>query len=263
MEFEAFKNRVLTSFHLDLNSYKEKQLKRRLDSYLSRLKMANYGELFSRMTANRISYEEFLDYLTINVSEFFRDPQRFSELQKEYLPKLINNRNNIKIWSAACSNGSEPYSLAIIIEELGLSGRSKIIATDIDRQILNKAEQATYLRDSLKNVTAARLERFFIQAGESFALKEALRRKVTFRHHDLLSGEYDNNYDLILCRNVTIYFTKEAQEVIYRRFNNSLTNGGILFIGGSEMIFNYKELGFEKLSTCFYRKGAPNNKPKI
>jgi len=254
MEFGAFKNRVLKFFHLDLNSYKEKQLKRRLDSYLSRLKMTDYGELFNQMADNRLSYEEFLDYLTINVSEFFRDPHRFNELQKKYLPELVNSRNYIKVWSAACSNGSEPYSVTIIMEEFGLSGRSKIIATDIDRQILNKAEKATYSRESLKNVSPARLERFFSNTGESYTLKEALRRKVAFRHHDLLSDEYDKNYDLILCRNVTIYFTKEAQELIYRRFYNSLTNGGILFIGGSEMIFNYKELGFEKLSTCFYRK---------
>jgi len=257
MEFEVFKNRVMTSFHLDLNSYKEKQLKRRLDSYLGRLKMADYGELFSRMTVSRLSYEEFLDYLTINVSEFFRDPQRFNELQKKFLPELANSRNNIHVWSAACSNGSEPYSVAIIMEESGLSGRSKITATDIDRQILNKAERAVYAKESLKNVSPGRLEHFFERAGESFTLKDAIRRKVYFKHHDLLSGEYGKNYDLILCRNVTIYFTKEAQEVIYRRFNNALNNGGILFIGGSEMIFNYKELGYEKLSTCFYRKAAP------
>ncbi len=254
MEFGAFKNKVMTSFHLDLNSYKEKQLKRRLDSYLGRLKIAGYGELFNLMTVNRRSYEEFLDYLTINVSEFFRDPQRFTELQKVFIPELASGRNTIQVWSAACSNGSEPYSVAIIMEELGLSGKSKITATDIDRQILNKAERAVYAMESLKNVGKDRLERFFNREGESFALKDAVKRKVTFKHHDLLSGEYDKHFDLILCRNVTIYFTKEAQEIIYRRFNNSLNNGGILFIGGSEMIFNYKELGFEKLATCFYKK---------
>jgi len=256
MEFGAFKNRVMTSFHLDLNSYKEKQLKRRLDSYLGRLKIADYGELFNRMTVNRRSYEEFLDYLTINVSEFFRDPQRFNELQRVFIPGLANGKNQINVWSAACSNGSEPYSVAIIMEELGLSGRSKITATDIDRQILNKAEHAVYPRESLKNVSPDRLGRFFDRVGESFALKDAIKRKVAFKQHDLLAGEYDKHYDLILCRNVTIYFTKEAQEIIYRRFNSSLNNGGILFIGGSEMIFNYKELGYEKLSTCFYKKTA-------
>lgn len=256
MEFGAFKNRVMTSFHLDLNSYKEKQLKRRLDSYLGRLKIADYGELFSRMTANRRSYEEFLDYLTINVSEFFRDPQRFNDLQKVFLPELAKGRNQIHIWSAACSNGSEPYSVAIIMEELGLADRYKITATDIDLRIINKAEQAVYPRESLKNVNTDRLARFFDRVGESYALKGIVKRKVVFKQHDLLSGEYDKRYDLILCRNVTIYFTKEAQEIIYRRFNSSLNNGGILFIGGSEMIFNYKELGYEKLSTCFYRKIA-------
>lgn len=258
MEFGAFKNKVLTSFRLDLNSYKEKQLKRRLDTYLTRLKLKDYGELFSQLAADRGNYESFLDYLTINVSEFFRDPQRFEELQKRYIPELAAGKNQVRVWSAACSNGSEPYSVAIIMEELGLSGKTRITATDIDRQVLNKAAQARYTRESLKNVSPARLERFFDREGEAFTLKTPLKNKVSFRYHDLLSGDYEKGYDLILCRNVTIYLTKEAQDGIYRRFHKALNPGGVLFIGGSEMIFNYRELGFEKLATCFYRK--TNNK---
>lgn len=254
MEFGEFKNRVLSTFRLDLNSYKEKQLIRRLDSYRTRLKLNDYGELYNQLAADRRNYEEFLDYLTINVSEFFRDPQRFEELKKKYIPELTGSRNQLKIWSAACSNGSEPYSIAIILEELGFSSRSKIIATDIDRQILNKAEAGKYNRDSVKNVNPERLERFFSRNDDWLAIKDNMKQKVTFRHHDLLSGEYEKGFDLILCRNVTIYFTKEAQDGMYKKFNQSLNPGGILFIGGSEMIFNYRELGYEKLATCFYKK---------
>lgn len=249
-----FKNKVRAAFHLDLNGYKEKQLKRRLDTYLARQKAADYGELFNRLTTDRKSYEDFLDYLTINVSEFFRDPLRFEELKNKYIPGLATGKNRINIWSAACSNGSEPYSVAIIMEELGLSTRHKITATDIDRQILLKAQQARYTRESLKNVDSHRLEQYFDRDGESYTLKEKLRRKVDFRYHDLLSGQYDSGYDLILCRNVTIYFTKEAQDTIYKKFNRALNTGGILFIGGSEMIFNYRELGFYKMGSCFYQK---------
>ena len=254
MEFGVFKNKVLATFRLDLNSYKEKQLKRRLDSYLSRLKLNNYGALYNQLATDRRSYEKFLDYLTINVSEFFRDPQRFAELQNNYLPQLAASRNRLKIWSAACSNGSEPYSIAIILEESGLSGRSKIIATDIDKQILHKAEAGRYSREGLKNVSTERLKRYFSQVEQVYAINENIKQNVTFRHHNLLSGDCEQGFDMIVCRNVTIYFTKEAQDGMYKMFNRSLNPGGILFIGGSEMIFNYRELEFEKLSTCFYQK---------
>ncbi|TYO96287.1 CheR family methyltransferase [Desulfallas thermosapovorans] len=254
MEFNDFKARVMSAFRLDLNSYKEKQLKRRLDSYLVKLNLKNYGELFNQMVKERETYEKFLDYLTINVSEFFRDPLRFDDLQKKYLPALYNGHNQVKIWSAACSNGSEPYSVAIILEEMGLSGRSKIEATDIDRQILKKAMEANYSKDSVKNVSQDRLKRYFIPQGNLYALKDVIKRQVSFRYHNLLDNDYRGVYDLILCRNVTIYFTREAQDEIYKKFHRALNPGGVLFIGGSEMIFNYKELGYEKLSPCFYKK---------
>ncbi|SFF96298.1 chemotaxis protein methyltransferase CheR [Desulfotomaculum arcticum] len=255
MQFEEFKAKVMVSFRLDLNSYKEKQLKRRLDSYIVKLKLKGYEELYRQITQKREDYEKFLDHLTINVSEFFRDPHRFTELQ-QHLKEMFRDRNSVKIWSAACSNGSEPYSIAIILEEMGLAGRSSIDATDLDRQILNKARQARYNRDGLKNVSTERLQRFFDVQGDLYVLKDIVKKKISFRYHDLLNDEYQKNYDLIVCRNVTIYFTREAQDLIYKKFHRSLNTNGILFIGGSEMIFNYKELGYEKLSPCFYKKGT-------
>ncbi|SFQ97151.1 CheR family methyltransferase [Desulfoscipio geothermicus] len=254
MDFNAFKNGVMAFFHLDLHSYKEKQLRRRLDSYLTKLKLGSYRELYNRLVENRDCYEKFLDYLTINVSEFFRDPQRFKELQNIYIPELFKTRNRVKIWSAACSNGSEPYSIAIITEELGLAARSNIEATDIDRQILKKAMAGSYGQESIKNVSPERLDRFFTRQGNVYILKNIIKNKVVFRYHNLLANDYRKGYDLIVCRNVTIYFTREAQDEIYKKFSHSLNAGGILFIGGSEMIFNYKEFGFQKLSPCFYKK---------
>ncbi len=254
MEFEEFKRKVGATFRLDLNSYKEKQLKRRLDAYLAKLQLNDYGELFYQLTEKRETYDKFLDHLTINVSEFFRDPHRFTELQQIYIPELLGSRNTLKIWSAACSNGAEPYSVAIILEEMGLSGKCKIDATDIDKQILQKAMQAKYNRDSVRNISPERLQRFFTKQGDEYLLKERIKKQVSFFYHNLLADDYRRGYDIIICRNVTIYFTREAQDGIYKKFNRSLNRGGILFIGGSEMIFNYRNLGYEKLAPCFYKK---------
>lgn len=254
MDFARFKEMVGRAFRLDLNSYKETQLKRRLEAYITRRQLSGYDALFQKLQSDRSFYESFLEYLTINVSEFFRDPQRFAELEKVYLPQLLQQKGRLKIWSAACATGAEPYSMAIILEEMTPGRIHHLEATDIDQNILAKAKEGIYPPEAVRNVTPPRLARFFTREGNSYRINETLRRRVTFRRHDLLSDPFGRDYDLILCRNVTIYFTREAQERLNARLAQALAPGGILFIGGSEMIFNYQELGLEKASICFYRR---------
>lgn len=254
MEFSEFKQRMLLNFRLDLNGYKETQLKRRMDGLLTRQKLNNYTELFNSLTNNRQAYEEFLDHLTINVSEFFRDPIRWQELEKKILPELLLGRGSIKIWSAACSIGAEPYSLAILLDESVSGGASRIDATDLDKNILEAARAGRYGPEAVRNVSRERLEKYFTPSGAGYLINDRIKKRVSFRQHDLLTGEYPQGYDLIVCRNVTIYFTREAQDKINRNFSRSLKPGGVLFIGGSEMIFNYQEFGLDKLGPCFYKK---------
>lgn len=254
MDFAQFKDRVRRDFRLDLQSYKETQLRRRMDAFLSRRQLNDYGLLLNLLQTDRTVYEAFLDHLTINVSEFFRDPARFNELEKAILPALLRAKSRLNIWSAACSNGAEPYSVAIILAELTPGRRHRLEATDIDKNILAKAQQGKYGADAVRNVDNRRLARYFTRENGSYVLKEDIRRPVTFRRHDLLTEPFGRDYDLILCRNVTIYFTREAQDRLNRQFAAALSPGGVLFIGGSEMIFNYQELGLDKVTTCFYRK---------
>ncbi|MHB8157667.1 MAG: CheR family methyltransferase [Desulfocucumaceae bacterium] len=254
MEFDDFKSKMLSSFRLDLNSYKEAQLKRRLDSLLARQKIKNYAELFQLLTSDRMAYQTFLDHLTINVSEFFRDPHRWMDLENKVFPELLKSRATLKIWSAACSIGAEPYSLAILLDELSFSKSHRLDATDIDKTILDTAAVGKYNQDAIRNVTRERIARYFTVQGNNYLINENIKKKVSFRGHDLLSDSYNTGYDLIVCRNVTIYFTREAQDKINKGFSHSLNPGGFLYIGGSEMIFNYQELLLEKISPCFYRK---------
>jgi chemotaxis protein methyltransferase CheR len=254
VDFEEFKRRMLTNFRLDLNSYKETQLKRRLDGLLARQKIKNYGELFQNLTSDRMAYQTFLDHLTINVTEFFRDPHRWAELEKKILPELLQIRGTVKVWSAACSIGAEPYSLAIILDELSHGKVHRLDATDIDKTILDTALVGKYGQDAVRNVSRERLSRYFTAQGNNYLITDSIKNRVSFKRHDLLSDSYGTGYDLIVCRNVTIYFTREAQDKINKGFSQSLNPGGFLFIGGSEMIFNYQELGMEKVYPCFYRK---------
>lgn len=254
MDFSAFRNAIHKTFGLDLNSYKETQLKRRLDSLLVRQKIASYGDYFKILSGNREEYVKFLDYLTINVSEFFRDPKMFQVLEGKVLPELLASNNRLNIWSAACSIGAEPYSVAMILNELTPTRTHRIDATDLDQGIISKAKAGVYPADLVKNVSPQRLSKYFTKQNDKYIISEQIKNKVTYKQHDLLSSVYPTGYDLILCRNVTIYFTREAQEKVNRQFSQALKPGGYLFIGGSETIFNYAELGLTKTSPCFYQK---------
>lgn len=256
MDFSLFKDKVSSRFELNLNAYKENQLKRRLDSLMLKQKISSgdYAGFFARLTADHQAYLDFLDTVTINVSEFFRDKAIFKMLEEKILPDLLQ-RNSLKVWSAACSNGSEPYSISIILKEL-LAGKRpyRIEGTDVDRNILSAAAKACYTPEQVRNVDRVRLKRYFKEENGFYCLKDEIKKMVTLRQHDLLSEPYGRSYDLIACRNVMIYFTRETQEILNEKFVKALRSGGVLFIGTSEMIFNYKELGLDKVASCYYLK---------
>lgn len=254
MDLEQFKEQVRLTFRLNLHSYKEKQLVRRINLFASKHGVKDYGTLFKILSSDRKMYEAFLDHLTINVSEFFRDPVRFDELKNVHLKNMLRQKKRLKIWSAACANGAEPYSVAIILDELSPGQVHNIEATDIDQEILKKAVEGRYSSDAVRNVSRERLQKYFSFDGTHYIIHDRIKRVVSFRRHDLLVDEYGRDYDLILCRNVTIYFTRQAQDEINRKFSRSLVPGGILFIGGSEMIFNSESFGLMRISPCFYKK---------
>ncbi len=254
MEYQIFKREMKESFNLDLNGYKERQLQRRLNAIMNRLEVDNYRSLLSLLFEDRSSYDTFIDNLTINVTEFFRDKKLFGKLEDEMIPELLKRNRTLKIWSAACANGAEPYSIAMILKELTPGIRHTIDATDLDGNILQVAQRGLYPADLLKNVTSSRVRDYFEKQGDFYKLDAGIKRMVTFRKHDLLYERFRKGYDLIVCRNVMIYFTKEAQTRINRKFAQSLNRNGILFTGGSETIFDYREYGLDRLSPCFYRK---------
>lgn len=253
MDFSLFKDKIRSNFKLDLNAYKENQLKRRLDSLMTKQKINNgdYAGFLKLLTSERKAYMDFLDTMTINVSEFFRDKSMFGVLEEKVMPMLLE-KSTLKVWSAACSNGAEPYSMAIILNELSSNCRHQIEGTDLDRNILQAAATACYNSDQVRNVSGPRLAKYFRREGNLYYLNDNIKNMVTLRQHDLLLDQYGQGYDLIACRNVMIYFTREAQDILNNKFVKALKPGGVLFIGASEMIFNYKELGLEKIASCYY-----------
>jgi chemotaxis protein methyltransferase CheR len=176
------------------------------------------------------------------------------KLKTIILPMLLQNNKELKIWSAACSSGDEPYTLVMVLNEFLPLDKIKIIATDIDKDILNKARIGIYLDKSVANLPNVYKDKYFTVEGNYYRIKDEVKRCVEFKHHNLLADPYPQNCDLIVCRNVLIYFTEEAKTDIYMKFNKSLKDEGVLFVGSTEQIILYNKYNFRSIQTFFYQK---------
>ena len=256
MDYEQFKTQVYKLTKIDLSSYKEKQMKRRIDSLIARHKYENYDQYIDAIKKDAVLFEEFVNYLTINVSEFWRNPEQWDVLEKKVLPELIKEANGpLRIWSAACSTGDEPYSLVMLLSKFMPLNRIRIIATDIDKQVLEKARVGLYSQKSIAGLPDEFKNKYFTKVGLSnYQISEDIKKCVEVREHNLLNDAYPTKLDLIVCRNVLIYFTEEAKEEIYKKFNAALRSGGSLFVGSTEQIMNYRELNYSSTHSFFYRK---------
>jgi len=259
--YTLIKHNIKKFFNINLEYYKSQQMHRRLDSWLNRVGAPNWSHYFQRLRMDEEELARFRDYLTINVSSFFRDPERWETLRAEVIPYLLQNRpprgslyGGLKVWSAGCSIGVEPYSLAMLLEETA-PHRYAIIASDVDRGALAKAKnRGPFTSDDTKNLSAAQRQAYLEPGGPPFFVKKSVAQKIDFREHNLFADPYPENLDLIVCRNVVIYFTGEAKTQLYRAFHQALRPGGILFVGATEIIPRSKELGFHSFSISFYRK---------
>jgi chemotaxis protein methyltransferase CheR len=257
-DFETFRKRARSLTGLDLRSYKAPQMHRRLSALLVRHRIASFADYARLLETDEQRRQEFRDFVTINVSEFFRDRDRFDELERHVLPKLLEGTGRVRVWSAGCSMGAEPYSLAILLNELAPGGGHAILATDVDRTILARARAGTgHLATELRNAGAQRIRRWFVPTLDGrFSVSPAVRAGVRFVHHDLLDDRYPRGpFDLIACRNVAIYFTEGARERVYRRCVAALRPGGVLFVGAAEGIRRPHALGLVAIDAGLYRYG--------
>ncbi len=255
--YEKFKTDVYKLTKIDLSCYKERQMKRRIDSLISKRKIKSYDEYISAISKDKEMLEEFVAYLTINVSEFYRNPEQWKLLENEMFPYLFEKfGNNVKIWSAACSTGDEPYTLVMLLAKFIPINRIKIIATDIDKQVLEKAQAGIYDEKSLKGLPKEYITKYFTKAGitKSYQISDEVKKRVEFKQHNLLKDPYPTGCNMIVCRNVMIYFTEEAKNVIYKKFNDALKKDGILFVGSTEQIISPNDSGFSTYKSFFYKK---------
>lgn len=253
--YEEFKKDILGLTKIDLNAYKEKQMKRRIDTLISKNNIKTYKDYVALLKRDKDKFEQFVNFLTINVSEFYRNPEQWQFLDREVFPSLVKRfGKSLKIWSAACSTGDEPYSLVMALSKHVPLNQIRITATDIDKQVLDKARMGLYNEKSIASVPMEFKKQYFTKVGSSYQISDAVKRQVEFKEHNLLKDAYPSGCHLIVCRNVLIYFTEEAKEEIYKKFNSALIKDGILFIGSTEQIMNYKELNFKRNQSFFFQK---------
>lgn len=234
--------------------YKAPQMQRRIMNLARRNGYDKYSAYFDKVVQDKDDFAAFIEYLTINVSEFFRTPDKFAKLETDVIPDLLKRSSKLNIWSAGCSIGAEPYSLAMIMKDLTPNQRHRILASDLDIEILAKAKAGVYSENEIKAMSEARKQKYFTKQGDKYAVSSEIKSCIEFKRHNLLKDNFESGFDLILCRNVVIYFTEEAKDQLYANFFKALKPGGILFVGATEAILNFRKLGYTSYQPFFYQK---------
>ncbi len=263
LEYSFITREILDLTGVDLKCYKSTQVQRRLGSFLRRSGHTSWSQFFRAARNDHQTLAQLKNYLTINVSSFFRDADKYEHLREVVLPELLSRRVSLRIWSAGCSRGQEPYSLALTLAAMtGLQTRHQILATDIDPSALEAARAGgPYPADDVAAVPTGLLARYFEQREDGYWVADVLRRRVRFQSHNLLVDPFENNFDLIICRNVVIYFTTEVKERLYRHFHDALRPGGVLFVGSTEFMPRSANQGFETMGFSFYRRTTGLERP--
>jgi len=225
-------------------SYKEKCLRRRIAVRMRARGVHTYTDYARLLDADGAEYERLLDALTINVTKLFRNWEAYSALASTAIPELWSSQNpSIRVWSAGCSSGEEPYSLAVLFHRhaavngmLPQIGRVSVIGTDIDKQSLTNAERGEFEEGDFADTPDELRSRYFSPAAP-FAVVSSIKRMVRFERRDLLSElPPQGKFDLIVCRNVLIYFDRQTQERLFETFHASLAPGGFLMLGKVETL---------------------------
>ncbi|MBL7920641.1 MAG: protein-glutamate O-methyltransferase CheR [Bacteroidia bacterium] len=244
----------------DFNYYSRASLKRRINRLYSLDKFLSINEFRSKIISDKNYIKRFIEEITVNVTEMFRDSSFYKELRTRILP-VLGTHPFIRIWHAGCSTGEEVYSMAILLQEAGLLHKSLLYATDINPGVLEKAQSGIFPLSHMKQYSENYIASGGLQDFSSYytanydgvKFKPELQKKMIFSTHNLVSDSSFNEFHLIICRNVLIYFDKELQERVFNLFDESLANLSYLALGSKETLkfsgiqHKYKQVDREKI----------------
>ena len=268
-EYQTIANFVHKESGINLLDGKKELIRARLTKRISQLEMRNFKSYFQYVMGDKTGDELvfLLDALATNLTSFWREPQHFDFMTKTFIPELEAKRRRsggprLRIWSAACSSGEEPYTIAMVVLEksqyFANGGDFRILATDLSTKVLNVAKRGQYGPESVKNIPPIPLGRYLVrhesEKGHIWAIKPEVRRIISFRRFNLMDPmPFKGPMDLIFCRNVMIYFDRETIADLVEKFHNLLEMGGYLFIGHSESLSGLTHK-FQYVAPCIYRR---------
>jgi chemotaxis protein methyltransferase CheR len=248
MALQKIKRMIHENVGLNCSGYRDEYLKRRFEVRLRATGSNSYGRYIVYLRNNPDEFKNLLNDLTINYTMFFRDTDVYTYLEKTLLPKIFQASKPTRIWSAGCATGEEPYSLAIIVHKVlkqAITSHPLVIyASDIDKDALYTGIKGEYSQKQLTNLDSNSIEKFFTREGENYKISSSVKQLVRFHEFDLMNSPVHQNLDLILCRNVMIYFSKEGQQRIHMNFYKALKEGSYFITGKSEMLSGEPALKF-------------------
>jgi chemotaxis methyl-accepting protein methylase len=244
--FAALARQIAQTSGFAVGAYKDKCIRRRIAVRMRACGVHTYEDYRALLSRSPAEYERLRDALTINVTRFYRNAETWYLMRRLVIPLLFNRAKvEVRVWSAGCASGEEPYTLAVLaadyLDQMGRGGeltRLTIDATDIDRTSLERAREAVYRREGLSEMPSDLVRTYFDDLGETRRVTDRVRRRVQVRPFDLSGAPpYRTDYDLILCRNVVIYFDRPMQERVFQTFTDALVPGGFLVLGKVETLF--------------------------
>lgn len=239
-EFSAITQLLRERRHFDLEQYKDRCIRRRIAKRLRSCAVTDVASYLKRLKVDRDELDTLLATISIHVSQFFRNPDTYRILEQKVLPDLCRRaraagKTELTFWSAGCASGEEAYSLALLVDDRAARDlKINVLATDVSEPVLETARRGTYEALRLKEVPPEVLDKYFHKKNGQYQLIERVRNQVEFRHHNIMIARDYPPADLILCRNVMIYFTRAEQERILSRFAAHLPEHGALVLGRSE-----------------------------
>jgi chemotaxis protein methyltransferase CheR len=237
-EINSFTQSILIRYGIDFTCYEPKSLRRRIIRVLNIYNLHSIHELWVKFLSNKNFIHAFMNEISVSMTSMFRDPIFWSHL-KTTLWQQYAGRNEINIWHAGCSTGEEVYSLAILLKELGLLERVKTLATDINLEAMDAAQKGVYHkikmieneRNFLGYNNRGKLSHYYANNGTTASMSLELIKHVQFKYHNLITDPFEQNFDIVLCRNVMIYFDADAKGKLLQKFYHALKPGGLFIIG--------------------------------